>query len=123
MMLRGGKLRLRDEDPISGHRPSVDALFESVAKCGLGPRVVAALLTGMGADGARGLLALRRAGAVTLAQDAATSAVFGMPKVALELDAVDAVLPLGHIARRIAEVSSSPVEASERGGRIPSGRR
>jgi two-component system, chemotaxis family, protein-glutamate methylesterase/glutaminase len=119
MTIRGGRLRLEGGAPIAGHCPSVDALFRSVAEQAHGPKVVAALLTGMGADGARGLLELRRAGAVTLAQDAATSAVFGMPKVALDLGAVDDVLPLDEIARRIAayaEDRERPIRTQSGGG-------
>ncbi len=82
--------------PCHGHRPAVDPLFESAVP--LGTRVAAALLTGMGSDGAIGLGALRRAGAFTIAQDAATSAVWGMPRVAVETGAADMVLPLPRIA-------------------------
>lgn len=84
-----------DGAPISGHLPSVDALFHSAVP--LGSRVVAALLTGMGRDGAEGLKALRNAGARTFAQDEATSVVYGMPKAAQELGAADKSLPLGEI--------------------------
>jgi two-component system chemotaxis response regulator CheB len=81
--------------------PSVDALFESLAAA-YGPRGGAALLTGMGDDGARGLLALRRAGGATICQDEATSVVFGMPKVGAALGAADHVLPLDSVAHAIA---------------------
>ncbi len=77
-------------------RPSVDVLFESIARNGA-PRTVACLLTGMGRDGAAGLLALRRAGAYTIAQDEATSVVYGMPREAAALDAADRILPLPEI--------------------------
>jgi len=77
-------------------RPSVDVLFESLA-VGAGSRVAACLLTGMGRDGASGLLALRKAGAITLAQDEASSAVYGMPREAVLLDAVERVLPLSEV--------------------------
>jgi len=81
----GGQYRvvLRPGEKVSGHRPSVDVLFESVAKHA-GKNAVAALLTGMGRDGADGLLAIRRAGGRTIAQDEATSVVFGMPKAGWE---------------------------------------
>jgi two-component system chemotaxis response regulator CheB len=82
------------------HRPSVDVLFHSAAECA-GPDAVGAILTGMGKDGARGLLAMRQQGAFTVAQDEATSIVFGMPKEAIELGAAEAVAPLGQISRRI----------------------
>jgi two-component system, chemotaxis family, protein-glutamate methylesterase/glutaminase len=82
---------------VSRHRPSVDVLFESVAQ-ELGPRAVGVLLTGMGEDGARGLAALRQAGAATLAQDEASSVVFGMPKAAIDLGAADDVVALDTMA-------------------------
>ena len=71
-------------DPVSGHRPSVDRLFESAAQR-LGPAAVGILLTGMGQDGAKGLLAMRQAGARTIAQDQASSPVYGMPRAAARL--------------------------------------
>jgi two-component system chemotaxis response regulator CheB len=84
--------------PVSLHRPSVDVLFESVASVGPRGAMVGVLLTGMGADGARGLLAMRQAGAYTIAQDEATSVVFGMPKEAISLGAAADILPLPRIA-------------------------
>jgi two-component system chemotaxis response regulator CheB len=90
---------------VNRHRPSVDVLFESCAKQ-LGPNAVGAILTGMGDDGARGLLAMRRAGAHTVAQDEATCVVFGMPKEAIKLQAVDDILPLEQIARAILQFDS-----------------
>jgi two-component system chemotaxis response regulator CheB len=72
------RTKLRGGDRISGHRPSVDALFQSAADV-VGKDAIGILLTGMGADGAKGLLAMARAGALTIAQDEATCAVFGMP--------------------------------------------
>lgn len=92
--------RLGDDDPVRRHRPSVDVLFESVA-AHAGKNARAALLTGMGDDGARGLLAMRQAGARTFAQDAASSVVWGMPGAAVALGAVDEVLPLAQIAQRL----------------------
>jgi two-component system response regulator WspF len=79
------------------YRPSVDVLFGSLADT-RGARGVAVLLTGMGYDGAKGLLALRRAGWFTIAQDKDTSAVYGMPRAARDLDAADLILPLPDIA-------------------------
>ena len=90
-------VKLRPGDPVSGHRPSVDALFHSVAQ-NVGAQAVGILLTGMGADGAKGLLAMARAGAHTIAQDEATCTVFGMPRVAISLGAAKVVAPLGRIA-------------------------
>ena len=79
------------------HRPSVDVLFRSAARYA-GQNAVGVILTGMGDDGARGMLEMKQAGAFTVAQDEATSVVFGMPKEAIKLNAVDRVLPLGSIA-------------------------
>ncbi|NUQ77691.1 MAG: chemotaxis response regulator protein-glutamate methylesterase [Polyangiaceae bacterium] len=88
---------LSDGPLVSGHRPSVDVLFSSVARVS-GRAAVGVILTGMGADGAAGLLEMRQAGAATIAQDEKTSVVFGMPKEAIELGAADEVLPLSQIA-------------------------
>jgi len=93
------RCRLGDGPLVSGHRPSVDRLFQSVAA--LKSRAVGVLLTGMGRDGATGLGDMRRAGAWTIAQDAATSTVYGMPRVAHEEGAVCEVLPLPRICRAI----------------------
>lgn len=92
--------RLGDDPPQRRHRPSVDVLFESVARSA-GAQAAAALLTGMGDDGARGLLALRGAGALTLAQDEASSLIWGMPGAAVALGAACEVLPLSQIAQRL----------------------
>ncbi len=86
------------------HCPSADALFDSLAHS-LGPRALGLVLTGMGDDGAQGLLALRRAGGVTAAQDAASSAVFGMPKAALDAGAAQESMSLERMARLIVELS------------------
>jgi two-component system chemotaxis response regulator CheB len=91
------RCRLGEDDPVRRHRPSVDALFESVAQAA-GANASAALLTGMGDDGARGLLALRKAGAATMVQDEASSVVWGMPGAAYTLGAAQQVLPLAEIA-------------------------
>ncbi|RLQ88803.1 protein-glutamate methylesterase/protein-glutamine glutaminase [Notoacmeibacter ruber] len=84
-------------DPVQGHRPAVDEMFRSIASLG-NWKVSAAVLTGMGADGAQGLLALRQTGARTFAQDQATSLVYGMPRVAAECGAAEQVLPLQALA-------------------------
>ena len=89
--------KLRRGEPISGHVPSVDALFASVAQQ-VGADAVGILLTGMGQDGARGLLAMRQAGAHTIAQDERTCTVFGMPRVAISLGAANVVAPVDRIA-------------------------
>jgi two-component system chemotaxis response regulator CheB len=96
LVLREGRLWLSAEAERHSSRPSVDVLFESVAR-EVGSRAIACLLTGMGRDGAEGLQALRRAGAMTLAQDEASSVVFGMPLEAIRLGAVRHVLPLNDI--------------------------
>jgi two-component system chemotaxis response regulator CheB len=89
-----------DGPPVSRHRPSVDVLFRSVAKCA-GRNALGILMTGMGDDGARGLKELHDSGARTLAQDEETCVVYGMPREAVKLGAVDRILPLGDIAAEI----------------------
>ncbi len=87
---------------INRHRPSVDVLFRSVAKCA-GPNALGIIMTGMGDDGARGLKEMSEAGARTIAQDEATCVVYGMPKEAIKLNAVDRILPLDDIPRAMLE--------------------
>lgn len=99
------RCRLRPGDPVSGHRPSVDVLFSSVAKAA-GARALGVILTGMGRDGAQGLLAMRQAGARTLGQDEASCVVYGMPKVAFELQAVEKQVRLEGIAAEIIEITN-----------------
>jgi two-component system chemotaxis response regulator CheB len=94
---RFGKINLVKSDPINGFRPSVTALFQSVAR-NYGAAAIGVLLTGMGSDGAVGLLAMRQAGAITLAQDETSCVVFGMPKEAIALGAVQHVVPLDKLA-------------------------
>lgn len=89
-------------DKVSGHRPSADVLLNSVAKIA-GANAIGVILTGMGGDGARGLLAMRNAGARTIGQDEASCIVYGMPKVAYELGAVERQLPLSKIAEGIVQ--------------------
>ncbi|MDP2004122.1 MAG: chemotaxis response regulator protein-glutamate methylesterase [Rubrivivax sp.] len=89
-----------DGPPVNRHKPSVDVLFRSVAECTNGD-VLAIMLTGMGDDGARGMKQLHDGGARTLAQDEASCVVFGMPKEAIKLGAVDQVLPLDRMASAI----------------------
>ncbi len=91
--------KLSTEAPMNLHRPSVDFLFMSAAKF-VGADAVGVIMTGMGRDGAQGMLEMKRAGAWTLAQDEATSVIFGMPREAIELDAVHEVLPLGRLRER-----------------------
>lgn len=119
MMLvrRGPQFAVETSDGplISRHRPSVDALFRSVARLS-GVNAVGVLLTGMGADGAEGLLEMRRSGAATIAQDEATSVVFGMPKEAIALGAAGEVLPLSLIPRAIVKHTGTrrhlPIDSS-----------
>ena len=99
------RCRLRPDDPVSGHRPSVDVLFASVAKAA-GPHALGVILTGMGRDGAQGLLAMRQAGARTLGQDEASCVVYGMPKVAFEMQAVEKQVRLENIAAEIIEITN-----------------
>ncbi|HWB32211.1 MAG TPA: chemotaxis response regulator protein-glutamate methylesterase [Acidobacteriaceae bacterium] len=97
-------------------RPSVDVMFFSVAEA-IGSRAVGVLLTGMGADGARGMLALHQAGAATIAQDEATCVVYGMPREAARLNAVDTIAPLAVIPTLLTRLTRPPhpVESSGRG--------
>ncbi len=94
------EVELSDGPRVSRHRPSVDVLFRSVAQTA-GTHAMGVLLTGMGDDGATGLLEMKRAGAATVAQDERTSVVFGMPKEAIERGAADRVLPLPSVAAAI----------------------
>lgn len=111
---RGGSYycELSKADPVNRHRPSVDVLFESVA-AQFGGGALGVLLTGMGKDGARGLLAMRNAGSWTLAQDEASCVVYGMPREAALIGAAAEVAPLNDIARRIvAQLASGRVAGS-----------
>ncbi|MFT3977163.1 MAG: chemotaxis response regulator protein-glutamate methylesterase [Sphingomonas bacterium] len=94
-----GTIRLRPGDPVSGHRPSVDRLFHSVAA--VGPAAVGVILTGMGADGADGLLAMRGAGARTFGQSRETCVVWGMPRAAAECGAVEKEITLSALPETI----------------------
>jgi two-component system chemotaxis response regulator CheB len=96
LVVREGRLRLTDDPERHSCRPSVDALFESVAR-EYSRAATGVLLTGMGKDGAAGLLAIRRAGGLTIAQDEASSVVYGMPREAVLLGAAERVLPLKEI--------------------------
>jgi two-component system, chemotaxis family, protein-glutamate methylesterase/glutaminase len=94
------RCRLDAGPPVNRHRPAVDVLFRSVAQAA-GSNAVGAILTGMGDDGARGLLELRQAGAATLVQDEASSVVWGMPGAAVRMGAAQEQLPLDMIAERL----------------------
>jgi two-component system, chemotaxis family, protein-glutamate methylesterase/glutaminase len=102
--------RLDEGPPVNGHRPSIDVLFQSVAEVA-GPHCVGVLLTGMGRDGADGLLAMRRFGAQTLCESKESAVVFGMPKVALDIGAADDSAALPEIAEWILIAASErPME-------------
>jgi len=94
------KVWLEDTNNLRGLRPSVNTLFESISK-NLGSHAIGVLLTGMGEDGAQGLLAMRKSGAYTIVQDEASSIVFGMPKAAIDLGATDEIISLDSIATRL----------------------
>ena len=98
--------RLNDGPPVNRHCPSVDVLFRSVAQK-VGPNAVGVILTGMGDDGARGLKEMRDAGAPTIAQDEATSVVWGMPGAAVKLGAVGEILPLNKVADAVMRLAES----------------
>jgi two-component system chemotaxis response regulator CheB len=112
LVIRDGRFHLSLDAERHSCRPSVDVLFESIARES-GAATIAALLTGMGRDGASGLLAIRRAGGATLAQDEATSVVYGMPREAVLLGAAEQVLPIGAIGPAIGQL------AGQRGGETP----
>lgn len=106
-LVNQGRLRckLSETEKVSGHRPSADVLFNSVARA-VGGKALGVILTGMGRDGAQGLLAMRKAGAPTLGQDEASCVVYGMPKAAFEAGAVSQQLGLEKIADRILQHTS-----------------
>ncbi|CAH9054110.1 Protein-glutamate methylesterase/protein-glutamine glutaminase [Pseudoalteromonas holothuriae] len=98
---KGGKLvcELDDTEPVNRHKPAVDVLFDSLLP--LGEAVCAALLTGMGSDGAKAMLRLLQAGAFTVAQDENTSVVWGMPRAAVELKAARSIVPLQEVTHAL----------------------
>jgi len=98
-------VKVADGPPVNRHKPSVDVLFRSASECG-GRDVLGMILTGMGDDGARGMKVLHDGGARTIAQNEETCVVFGMPKEAIKLQAVDEVLPLEQMARAIMQFDS-----------------
>ncbi|MBB4183967.1 protein-glutamate O-methylesterase CheB [Sinorhizobium terangae] len=104
--------RLVERAPVNGHRPSVDVLFDSVAELA-GRNAIGVILTGMGRDGASGLLKMRHAGARTFGQNEKTCVVYGMPRVAYELGAVETQLPLGSIGEEILKTAAARKEGSE----------
>jgi two-component system chemotaxis response regulator CheB len=104
--------RLVERDPVNGHRPSVDVLFDSVAELA-GRNAVGVILTGMGRDGASGLLKMRSAGARTIGQNEKTCVVYGMPRVAHDIGAVEQQMPLGAIGEEILKLTAARKEGTE----------
>jgi two-component system chemotaxis response regulator CheB len=96
------RVRINQDAPVNHHRPSVDVMFRSVARCA-GQNAIGVMLTGMGADGAKGMLEMREAGARNVVQDEKTSVVWGMPGAAANLGAADRILPLHEIADQVLE--------------------
>lgn len=94
------QVECKGTERVSGHCPSVDVLFHSVAKLA-GKKAIGVILTGMGGDGAQGLLAMRNAGALTIGEDEASCVVYGMPKVAFDIGAVQYQVPLTSVARKV----------------------
>ena len=105
------RCRLVRGETVSGHRPSVDVLFRSVAR--LRRPMTGVILTGMGRDGAQGLLEMRNAGAHTLGQDETSCVVYGMPRVAFEIGAVERQLPLARLSNAILDLCAVPTRASD----------
>ncbi len=105
--------RLSDGELVNRHRPSVDVLFRSVAQSA-GRNSIGVMLTGMGRDGAEGMKEMREAGASTIAQDEASSVVWGMPGAAWQIGAVQTLHPLTQIAGHIQDLAAAPVEALQR---------
>ena len=102
---------VKDGPPVHHQKPSVDVLFKSVAKCA-GSNAIGIILTGMGRDGAEGLLKMKEAGAYTIAQDEKSCVVFGMPKEAIALDAADYVVSLDRISKKIIELAENKIGAT-----------
>ena len=94
---------VKEEEKVSGHRPSVDVLFESVAKTA-GGEAIGIILTGMGGDGSKGMKEMKNRGAVTIGQDEETCVVYGMPKVAYDIGAVTYQIPLSDISDKVYEI-------------------
>jgi two-component system chemotaxis response regulator CheB len=118
----GYRCRLDSGPEVSGHRPSVDVLFRSVAEA-CGPKGIGVILTGMGRDGAEGLLAMRKAGAMTVAEAEQTAIVFGMPKAAIQMGAAAETLPLPMIPGFLLNtLSPGPVQPARAPAPPPQGK-
>jgi two-component system, chemotaxis family, protein-glutamate methylesterase/glutaminase len=96
----GYKISINKESPVTGHRPSVNVMMKSVAECG-NKDIIAVMMTGMGNDGSEGILKIKKAGGKTIAQDESTCVVYGMPKSAVNIGAIDTIAPLHNIAAEI----------------------
>jgi two-component system chemotaxis response regulator CheB len=110
LVVAGSRLRLTSDPERHSCRPSIDVLFDSIAR-EMGAATIAALLTGMGRDGATGLLGIRRAGGATIAQDEATSTVYGMSREAALIGAADQILPIQEIGHAIAIAAGAAGQA------------
>lgn len=108
----GNHVELNQDTEVCHQRPSVDVLFDSVAQCA-GSNAVGAILTGMGADGAQGLLHMRQAGARTLAQDESSSIVFGMPMEAIKRGAAETIVPLDQVAVTMMRMAQQPANTGQ----------
>jgi two-component system chemotaxis response regulator CheB len=109
------QVHLNQGPPIHHQRPAVDILFDSAVNAGAAPHAAAALLTGMGTDGAAGLLRLRNEGAATIAQNEETCVVFGMPREAIRQGAAQHVVPLERIGPLLDQLISNPSAMTRKG--------
>ncbi|KTT14648.1 chemotaxis-specific protein-glutamate methyltransferase CheB [Pseudacidovorax intermedius] len=107
----GWRATLSSAPPLNRHRPAVDVLFDSAARV-LGPRAIGVIMTGMGKDGAAGMLAMRQAGAMTFAQDEASCVVFGMPREAIAVGGAREVAPLNQLPGRVLAHAAQPLAAT-----------
>jgi len=97
------KIAINSESPVAGHRPSVNVMMNSVAECGH-KKIIAVMMTGMGNDGSEGILKIKMVGGKTIAQDESTCVVYGMPKSAVNIGAIDIISPLNNIAAEILKI-------------------
>ncbi len=118
LVRRDGKLavQLTRSEPVRGHRPSADVLFRSIAEVS-GSKSIGLILTGMGEDGADGVTAIREAGGHTVAQDEASSVVYGMPRAAIERGGIDRILPLSEMASYLNVLSKRGGQSASKGDR------
>jgi two-component system chemotaxis response regulator CheB len=114
----GFDVAITEAAPVNHHRPSVDVLFSSVARCA-GPQALGIIMTGMGSDGARGLLEMRRAGAYTAAQDEASCVVYGMPAAAAQLGSADHIVPLSDLADWVRHALTLPLRSGRLQAPLP----